>query len=51
MKLWVAERALILIEVVLAAPEALWIFEFRVAQETAVFITVVLSAPQPPGLP
>jgi hypothetical protein len=50
-ELGMAQRALVLVEVVLTAPETLWIFEFWVAEETAIFITVMLRTPQASGIP
>jgi hypothetical protein len=50
-KLGMAQRALVLVEVVLTAPEALWIFEFWVADKAAIFITVMLRTPQASRIP
>jgi uncharacterized membrane protein len=49
-ELGMAQRALVLVEGVLTAPETLWIFELWVADKTAIFITVMLRTPQASGI-
>jgi hypothetical protein len=46
-----AEDALILVEVVLAAPGAIRILELRVADEAAILVAFMLGAPQASGIP
>jgi ribosomal protein L31E len=50
-ELGMAQRALVLVEGVLTAPETLWIFELRVTDKAAIFITVMLRTPQASGIP
>ena len=45
-----AEIAFVLIDAVLGAVETFWIFDFRMAKETAVFVAVMLLAPESSGI-
>jgi len=50
-ELGMAQRTLVFVEVVLTAPQTLSIFELWVADEAAIFITVMPRTPQAPGIP